>query len=246
MMRGERELGRPPQRTPANRRPQLKYSRGLTVGVLRKANWMVAKRQGGRLTEPLSQAGIEERSALMRLYSSRLRGEGFYPAKFIQGHVELFTDLGWIEARGEGYRLTERGVKQWARMCAPLLGSNVKDRAQSNELLYLLGKPFVIVMLSAPSILILEMLIDAGGSLPVSDLEKSGRGGVNELIDGLKALMQAVYVISDGETVSLTEVGRAVAMERRVWVVKAPSPPAPLPQGARGEKNGLRADNGFY
>lgn len=69
-----------------------------------------------RHPEPMDAETIEIRSVLMRLYHSRQMGEAFYPAAFVNGHAPQMERDGWIEWCGQGWRMTDAGVKVWAEM----------------------------------------------------------------------------------------------------------------------------------
>lgn len=69
-----------------------------------------------RHPEPLSEEEIEMRSVLMRLYHSRQLGEEFYPAAFVNGHAPQMERDGWIEWCGQGWRMTDVGLRVWAEM----------------------------------------------------------------------------------------------------------------------------------
>lgn len=71
--------------------------------------------------EQLDDEELEMRSLLMRLYHSRQMGEDFYPAAFVNGHAPQMERDGWIERCGQGWRLTESGVKVWAHMNPELI-----------------------------------------------------------------------------------------------------------------------------
>lgn len=71
--------------------------------------------------ETLSDEAIEVRSVLMRLHHSRQMGEAFYPAAFVNGHAPQMEADGWIERCGQGWRLTDVGLKVWARMNPELI-----------------------------------------------------------------------------------------------------------------------------
>jgi hypothetical protein len=66
--------------------------------------------------EPLPDEAIEMRSVLMRLYHSRQLGEEFYPAAFVNGHAPQMERDGWIEWCGQGWRMTDVGLRVWAEM----------------------------------------------------------------------------------------------------------------------------------
>ena len=71
--------------------------------------------------EPKSDEAIEVRSVLMRLYHSRQMGEDFYPAQLVNGHAPQMEADGWIEWCGQGWRLTDAGLKVWAEMNPSLI-----------------------------------------------------------------------------------------------------------------------------
>lgn len=71
--------------------------------------------------EQLPDEEIERRSVLMRLYHSRQMGEEFYPAAFVNGHAPQMERDGWIEWCGQGWKLTDAGVKVWAHMNPELI-----------------------------------------------------------------------------------------------------------------------------
>lgn len=54
------------------------------------------------------------RSLLMRLYHSRWLGEDFYPPGAVNGEAADLEARGWIERHGQGWRITEQGVTEWA------------------------------------------------------------------------------------------------------------------------------------
>lgn len=65
---------------------------------------------------PLREDQIEMRSVMMRLYHSHFLGEGSYPARFVNGSAPALEAIGWIEAVGADWRITERGIEAWAEM----------------------------------------------------------------------------------------------------------------------------------
>jgi hypothetical protein len=59
---------------------------------------------------------IKVRSLLMRMYHSRQIGEAFYHANLVNGEAPKLEADGWIEQHGEGWRLTDMGLRRWAEM----------------------------------------------------------------------------------------------------------------------------------
>lgn len=83
--------------------------------------------------ETLSDEAIEVRSVLMRLHHSRQMGEAFYPAAFVNGHAPQMEADGWIERCGQGWRLTDVGLKVWARMNPELIAHKFQSNKQFFE-----------------------------------------------------------------------------------------------------------------
>jgi len=83
--------------------------------------------------EQLPDEAIEMRSVLMRLYHSRQMGEAFYPAAFVNGHAPQMEADGWIEWCGQGWRMTEEGLKVWARMNPTLITYKFQNNKQMFE-----------------------------------------------------------------------------------------------------------------
>ncbi|MBZ0293885.1 MAG: hypothetical protein K8L99_15075, partial [Anaerolineae bacterium] len=103
---------------------------------------------------------IQLRSAFMRLYRSRLSGEDGYPAPCLDpAIVARFLAAGWVEQRGQGWRLTELGVTVWAQKNRKLL-----KRAAAcpgplfNELRWKVGLPLLKAQLNRPSRVLLQRL----------------------------------------------------------------------------------------
>lgn len=173
---------------------------------------MLPKRN--RRESNVSDAEAAVRSVLMRLYRCRIGGEAYYPAHLV-GHEEAayLEGRGWIGRREAGWVITESGVKAWAHLSAPVLKSKFRLGWQ-NEILHILGKDIVRMCLGATAVLILEALVGAGGEMAYATAESMG--GVNYSTRGtvgLEELMTGVYVIHDGQTVRLTDVGWMVANE---------------------------------
>lgn len=168
------------------------------------------------MTNPtnVSDEEIAMRSVMMRLYHSRIEGEAFYHEKLVNGAAPGLEANGWIARRGDGWRMTEDGVKAWADMCAPILVSRYRQTDQ-NEMLYYLGRPIRRVPSTKAVKDILKLLIANGGARSLEFIyEQAGRGIAREnRVNGLKSLMNGVYVISDGETVTMTAIGWMVAGE---------------------------------
>lgn len=82
---------------------------------------------------------LEVRSVLMRLYHSYWQGEDFYPARFVNGCAPAMEASGWIEKRGDGWRITECGIDQWAEMNrhALLLEPNQRSFLQGKQFFFL-------------------------------------------------------------------------------------------------------------
>lgn len=72
---------------------------------------------------------LEVRSVLMRLYHSYWESEEFYPARFVNGCAPSMEAKGWIEKHGDGWRITEDGIDQWAEMNRHALMLNSKQRS---------------------------------------------------------------------------------------------------------------------
>lgn len=83
--------------------------------------------------EPQSDDAIEVQSVLMRLYHSRQMGEAFYPAAFVNGHAPQMEANGWIEWCGQGWRLTDAGLKVWAKMNPSLITRKFQYNVQFFE-----------------------------------------------------------------------------------------------------------------
>lgn len=147
----------------------------------------------------------------MRLYRSRLAGEAFYPAVCVGDITGTMLASGWIEPVGAGYRLTKAGIRYWAGMTAHLMTLNSCNSANFNELRHILGKPFTRAKLNKEHIKMLKALVEADGSLP---LERLGRIYNSRYTNGIQKLMNEVYIVSDGHTVTLTDVGWLVVRER--------------------------------
>jgi hypothetical protein len=64
----------------------------------------------------LTDYEIETRSVLMRLYRSHWEGETSYPAVHVNGAAPYLEAMGWIEKAGDGWRITQDGILQWAEM----------------------------------------------------------------------------------------------------------------------------------
>jgi hypothetical protein len=71
-----------------------------------------------------SDADVNVRALLMKLYHSRQIGEAFYHAAFVNGEAPKLEADGLIERHGEGWRLTQDGLQAWAEMNAHLFESN--------------------------------------------------------------------------------------------------------------------------
>ncbi len=83
--------------------------------------------------EPKSDEAIEVRSVLMRLYHSRQMGEAFYPAQLVNGHAPQMEADGWIEWCGQGWRMTDAGLKVWAEMNPSLITHKFQSNKQFFE-----------------------------------------------------------------------------------------------------------------
>lgn len=162
----------------------------------------------------VTEAEIEVRSLYMRLYRSRIEGDAAYPAKFVNGHADALIDAGHIQRLDDGYRLTEAGVRAWAEMCAPLLSSRHSKVGAQNELRWLTGNPLCRPHLGEQALEILQMLVNAGGKLPLAAIHAiSYPHSDTGLPVGLGTLKNAVYIIIDGEDVKLTGAGWQIARE---------------------------------
>ncbi len=71
-----------------------------------------------------SDADVNVRALLMKLYHSRQIGEAFYHAAFVNGEAPQLEADGLIERHGDGWRLTQAGLSAWAEMNAHLFESN--------------------------------------------------------------------------------------------------------------------------
>ena len=71
-----------------------------------------------------SDADVNVRALLMKLYHSRQIGEAFYHAAFVNGEAPQLEADGLIERHGDGWRLTQAGLQAWAEMNAHLFESN--------------------------------------------------------------------------------------------------------------------------
>lgn len=173
------------------------------------------------MTNPtnVSDEEIGIRSLMMRLYHSRIEGEAYYHKCFVNGEAPGLEAKGWIERRGDGWRMTEEGVKAWAEINAPVIASKHRQRDQ-NELLFALGRPIRRVALNKYSKGILKMLAEHGGAMRLADLHRRfGRGiQLEHGTNGLKSLQNGAYVISDGETVWFTGVGLMVVAEMNLRI----------------------------
>ena len=67
-------------------------------------------------TNKPSDEELKVRSLLMRLYHSRQLGEAFYHANLVNGEAPKLEADGLIEQYGDGWRLTDAGLRQWAEM----------------------------------------------------------------------------------------------------------------------------------
>ncbi len=84
---------------------------------------------------PMPDDEIEMRSVLMRLYHSWYLKEASYPAVHVNGQAPKLVRAGWIEASGDGWRITESGILAWAQMNRRMLGHQWAIRAaQFDEL----------------------------------------------------------------------------------------------------------------
>lgn len=84
----------------------------------------------------IDESLYEMRSVLMRLYHSYWQGEEFYPARFVNGCAPSMEANGLIEKHGEGWRITETGIDEWAEMNRHAL------LLQPNQRSYLSGSQF--------------------------------------------------------------------------------------------------------
>lgn len=75
-----------------------------------------------------SDADVNVRALLMKLYHSRQIGEAFYHAAFVNGEAPQLEADGLIERHGDGWRLTQAGLQAWAEMNAHLFESNQRYR----------------------------------------------------------------------------------------------------------------------
>lgn len=67
-------------------------------------------------TYNVDTSDLGTRSLLMRLYHSRHSGEDFYHANLVNGEAPALAAAGWIERWGDGWRMTDAGVSEWAEM----------------------------------------------------------------------------------------------------------------------------------
>jgi len=68
--------------------------------------------------EPINESDLAMRSLLMRMYRSRAEGEAYYHSNLVNGEAAALEADGWIEQHGDGWRMTERGVSEWALLNA--------------------------------------------------------------------------------------------------------------------------------
>lgn len=151
-----------------------------------------------KLIGELTDDQVAIRSALMRLYHSRVYGDWYYPAGFVNGQTETLLAAGWMQAAGEGWRMTEAGIRAWAEMVKPLLlSSNHSDKGQNNELKAYAGLPIRRMQLEQHHRDYLARLAAAGGTLPIGTYDPLSMG----------KLVQVVYIVLVGEVVEMTVVG---------------------------------------
>lgn len=184
-----------------------------------------------KLIGELTDDQVAVRSALMRLYHSRVYGDWFYPAGFVNGQTEELLTAGWIQAVGEGWRLTEAGIRAWAEMVKPLLHSSAahSEKGQNNELKAYAGMPIRPMQLERQHRDYLAALAAAGGKLPITTYDPLSMG----------KLVQGVYIVLVGEVVEMTVVGW---METPPLTNLTPNPSPSMERGTDGENEQVEED----
>lgn len=154
-----------------------------------------------RLIPEISEYEMAVRSDMMRLYASRAQGDAYLPAPLVH-MADYLLDAGWVVAVGNGYTLTDDGVKAWGGMIKALMIT--QRNPATNELRVASGLPLIFRSKMLKShVQLLQRLQLAGGSIPIIEYDDRK----------YRTLIKYRLIIVGDDAVTITAAGRVAVQQ---------------------------------